>query len=307
MKGKKLKIGKSSLGGALIGLIALVIIFGILSPSFFTTYNIINIARQSSINLILAVGMTFVILTGGIDLSVGGLEALVGTLAAGCMVNGMSPVLAVLIGLVIGLLFGGFNGVCIAYARIPAFITTMATVNIARSIALIYTGGYPISGLPKSFSYLGTGTVGFIPVPVIIAILVVVIGFVILKRTVLGRYIYAIGGNEESTAMSGIDVKKWKLSVYANPRCADCCCGTGTGSQNEFRTAECGGRYRAEYYCGSCDRRHQPLRRRGRTVRNNHGCASDYRAEQRTDASECKPLCAGIDPRLCYSRIGICR
>ena len=106
MKGKKLKIGKSSLGGALIGLIALVIIFGILSPSFFTTYNIINIARQSSINLILAVGMTFVILTGGIDLSVGGLEALVGTLAAGCMVNGMSPVLAVLIGLVIGLLFG---------------------------------------------------------------------------------------------------------------------------------------------------------------------------------------------------------
>ena len=215
MKGKKLKIGKSSLGGALIGLIALVIIFGILSPSFFTTYNIINIARQSSMNLLLAVGMTFVILTGGIDLSVGGLEALVGTLAAGCMVNGMSPVLAVLIGLVIGLLFGGFNGVCIAYARIPAFITTMATVNIARSIALIYTGGYPISGLPKSFSYLGTGTVGFIPVPVIIAILVVVIGFVILKRTVLGRYIYAIGGNEESTAMSGINVKKWKLSVYA--------------------------------------------------------------------------------------------
>lgn len=211
----KKNIFKGKVGGALIGLIALVVVFSVLSPSFLTSYNIMNIARQSSINLMLAVGMTFIILTGGIDLSVGGVAALVGTLTAGCLMNGVNLGLSLLIGLLIGLAAGIFNGGCVAYAKIPPFITTMATVSIARSIALIYTGGYPISGMPKSFTFIGTGMIGMIPVPVIIAILVIVIGFVILKKTILGRYIYAVGGNEEATAMSGIDVRKWKLVVYA--------------------------------------------------------------------------------------------
>lgn len=211
----KKSIFKGKVGGAFIGLIALVVVFSILSSSFLTAYNIMNIARQSSINLMLAVGMTFIILTGGIDLSVGGVAALVGTLVAGCLMNGMNLVVSLIIGLIIGLVAGTFNGACVAYAKIPPFITTMATVSIARSIALIYTGGYPISGMPKSFTFIGTGMIGFVPVPVIIAIVVIIIGFVILRKTVLGRYIYAVGGNEEATAMSGIDVKKWKLVVYA--------------------------------------------------------------------------------------------
>lgn len=209
------RVFRGKVGGAFIGLIALIVVFSILSPSFFTAYNVMNIARQSSINLMLAVGMTFIILTGGIDLSVGGVAALVGTLVAGGLVNGLNLPASLIIGLLVGLAAGLFNGVCVAYAKIPAFITTMATVSIARSIALIYTGGYPISGMPKSFTFIGTGTIGFLPVPVIIAFVVIVIGFVILKKTVLGRYIYAVGGNEEATAMSGINVKKWKLIVYA--------------------------------------------------------------------------------------------
>ena len=212
---KKVFKATNQVGGALIGLIVLVIVFSILSPSFFTAYNVINIARQSSINLMHAVGMTFIILTGGIDLSVGGVEALVGTLVAGCLMDEIPLAAALIIGLLIGLVAGAFNGLCVAYAKIPAFITTMATVSIARSIALIYTGGYPISGMPQSFTFIGTGAVGFIPVPVIIAVVVIAAGFIILKKTVLGRYIYAIGGNEEATSMSGIDVKKWKLLVYA--------------------------------------------------------------------------------------------
>lgn len=205
---------KFSINGALIGLIILFVIFGVLSDSFLTSYNIINIARQCSYNLILAVGMTFVILTGGIDLSVGGVLALVGTLAAGLMSGGMSVGLAVTIGLAVGVVFGIFNGVCIAYGNIPAFITTMATLSIARALALIYSGGYPITGMPASFSFIGTGTIVFMPVPVILAIIVIIAGVFILKKSVLGRYIYAIGGNAKAAKFSGINVNLWTVITY---------------------------------------------------------------------------------------------
>lgn len=211
---KKMK-GKISINGAVVGLILLCIVFGILTPSFFGGYNIINIARQCSINLILAVGMTFIILTGGIDLSVGGVYALVGTLVAGFIAGGMSIVLAIFIGLIVGILAGLFNGVCVALAKIPPFITTMATLSIARSLALLYSGGYPITGLPDEFAAIGSGSLwGLIPIPVIIAAVIVVIGVLILKKTVLGKYIYAIGGNEDATRLSGINVKAWKIGTY---------------------------------------------------------------------------------------------
>lgn len=206
--------GNNALSGALIGLVALCVAFSILSPAFLTQYNLINIARQSSINMIMAVGMTFVILTGGIDLSVGGIAALAGTLVAGVLSDGMPLPLALLIGIVIGLVCGVFNGVCVSLAGIPPFITTMATLSIARAIALIYTGGYPITGMPSSFTFIGSGKVFGIPVPVIIALVIVLIGFFILKKTILGRYIYAIGGNEQATALSGINVNRWKIVVY---------------------------------------------------------------------------------------------
>jgi len=210
---EKLK-GRFSINGALIGLVLLFGVFSILTTSFFNSYNLINIARQCSINLVLAVGMTFIVLTGGIDLSVGGVLALVGTLVAGFIAAGMDMMLALAIGLVVGILFGLFNGVCVAYAKIPPFITTMATLSIARSLALIYSGGYPITGMPEAFTFIGTGTVGWLPVPVIIAIVIVAFGIFLLRKTIFGRYIYAIGGNEDATRLSGINVNTWKLATY---------------------------------------------------------------------------------------------
>lgn len=209
------KVRKLNINGAFWGLLLICVIFTIASPSFLQGYNLMNIARQCSINLIAAVGMTFVILTGGIDLSVGGVMALVGTITASILSKGTNLVLCLVIGLVIGMVFGVFNGVCIAYAKIPPFITTMATLSIARSIALMYSGGYPITGLPSAFAFIGTGNVLGIPVPVILAVVTVVFGVFILRKTVLGKYIYAIGGNEEATRLSGIHVELWKISVYA--------------------------------------------------------------------------------------------
>jgi ribose transport system permease protein len=203
------------MNGALIGLIVLVIVFTVLSSAFFTGYNAINIARQCSINLILAVGMTMVILTGGIDLSVGGIMAIVGTFVASLLSQGLPLAPVILIGLLIGIAFGMFNGVCVAFGKIPPFITTMATLSIARSLALIYSGGYPITGMPKNFTFIGSGSVGVIPVPVIIAAAIAIFGVFLLRKTVLGRYIYAIGGNEDATRLSGINVKFWTVVTYS--------------------------------------------------------------------------------------------
>lgn len=211
------KPGKKSFGvsGALIGLILLCIVFTILAPSFLGAYNLMNIIRQCAINLVLAVGMTCVILTGGIDLSVGGVLALSGTLTAGLMAGGMGIVPAVLVGLLIGIAFGAFNGICVALGNIPPFITTMATLSISRAIALIYTGGYPVSNLPKKFCFIGTGTIGFLPTPVIIAAIFFIGGVFVLKKTILGRYIYAIGGNIDAARLSGINVRLWTIVTYA--------------------------------------------------------------------------------------------
>jgi ribose transport system permease protein len=203
------------MNGALIGLLVLVIIFGVFSPVFFSAYNFINIARQCSTNLILAVGMTFIILTGGIDLSVGGVMGLVGTMVASLLAQGSSLGFALVIGLLIGVLLGTFNGICVANAKIPPFITTMATLSIARALALLYTNGYPITGMPKAFTFIGSGKIAAIPVPVIIAVIIVAIGLFLLKKTVLGRYIYALGGNEDAARLSGINVKLWKILTYS--------------------------------------------------------------------------------------------
>ncbi len=205
----------AGISGALVGLVLMCAIFSVLSPAFLSTYNFITIARQCSINLIAAVGMTMVILTGGIDVSVGGLLALVGTQVAGALAAGTPLVRALARGRLVGIAFGVFNGVCVAWGKIPAFITTMATLSIARSLALIYSGGYPITGMPKSFTFIGTGSIGFLPVPVIIAGIVVILGIFFLRNTILGRYIYSIGGNENATRLSGINVRLWKVTTYA--------------------------------------------------------------------------------------------
>lgn len=198
------------------GLILLSLFMSIFTDTFLTGRNLVNVARQISINGIIAVGMTFVILTAGIDLSVGSVMAFSGTmLAAGMADWGLHPVLAILFALLVGGLFGLINGTLISYANMPPIIVTLAMMEVPRGLALLYTGGYPLSGLPSSFSVLGRGYVfGFLPVPVLIMALVYLVAYILLTQLPFGRYIYAIGGNEEAVRLSGIKVKKYKIFAY---------------------------------------------------------------------------------------------
>lgn len=199
----------------LIGLLLVTAVMGAVNSDFLTVGNMINIARQSSISAILAVGMTYVILTGGIDLSVGSIVALVGTLMSGFLVAGWPPGLAVAAALGVGVAAGLFNGALVAFLSMPSIIVTLATMGIARGIGLIYTGGYPIDGLPDWFGFLGGKSFVGVPVPVVLMLLIVAIAWVFLRHTPFGRHVYAIGGNREATRLSGIRVRRVELLVYA--------------------------------------------------------------------------------------------
>ncbi|MBT3145926.1 MAG: ribose ABC transporter permease [Neptunomonas phycophila] len=198
----------------LLGFIVIFIAMAFVNENFLTTNNLSNVARQVSINAIIAVGMTCAILTGGIDLSVGPVMALSGTVAAGLMVAGLPPEVAMIVCLAVGGLFGAGNGAFVAYAKMPPIIVTLATMGIARGLALIYTGGYPISGLPTEFAFFGRGDVFGIQVPIIVMVVVYLLAFILLNKTPIGRYIYAIGGNEEATRLSGVRVNRYKMMVY---------------------------------------------------------------------------------------------
>lgn len=198
----------------LLGFLLVFLIMVVVSDSFLTYNNLSNIGRQVSINAIIAVGMTFAILTGGIDLSVGSVMALSGTLMAGLMAGGYSIPVAIFAGLLLGCLLGGFCGAMIAYAKMPAFIVTLAMMTIARGLALIYTGGYPIAGLDQAFSFFGRGNVGGIETPIIITLIVYAIAYVVLTHTPFGRHVYATGGNYEASRLSGIKVNKILFLVY---------------------------------------------------------------------------------------------
>ena len=198
-----------------VGLVVVSIAMVFASDSFLSAGNLTNIMRQVSINAIIAVGMTCAILTGGIDLSVGSVMALSGTLAAGLMAGGMNPVAALAIGVAVGVAFGLANGWFVAHAGMPPIIVTLATMGIARGLALIYTGGYPIDGLPSWVSFFGSGRVAGIPAPAIIMLAIYAIAWVVLERMPFGRYVYAIGGNEHATRLSGVRVARVKLIVYA--------------------------------------------------------------------------------------------
>ena len=199
----------------LLGLVVVCVIMAFASDTFFSASNVTNILRQVSINALIAVGMTFVILTGGIDLSVGAVMALSGTLAAGLMAGGLDGGLAFAVCLAVGIAFGLANGACVARAGMPPIIVTLATMGIARGLGLIYTGGYPINGLPAWIRWFGGGSVLGVQTPIVIMALVYGAGWVLLERTPFGRYVYAIGGNETATRLSGVRVARYKLLVYA--------------------------------------------------------------------------------------------
>ncbi len=199
---------------AVAWLVALSIVMAIVSDRFCTWENLINVGRQVSINAIIAIGMTFVILTGGIDLSVGAVMTLSMTFSAGAMLAGVPVWLAMILGLATGAAFGALNGALIAYARLPAIIVTLATMEIPRGIALLYTGGYPKSGLPESFGFLGGGQLFGIQVPTAVMFVVFVAAFLLLNFFPVGRYFHGIGGNEEAMRLSGVRVERYKFLAY---------------------------------------------------------------------------------------------
>ena len=209
------RLRRSSFLFPLLGLIAVSVVMIITTENFLSSSNFINIARQVSINAIIAVGMTCAILSGGIDLSVGAVMALSGTLMAGLMVADIPVPVAIFIGLAVGLVFGMANGFFVAYGKMPPIIVSLATMGIARGIALIYTGGYPIDGLPESFAFIGRGSFMGLQTPIWVMLIVFFVAYLFLDKTPIGRYIYAIGGNEEATRLSGVHVSRYKLLVYA--------------------------------------------------------------------------------------------
>ena len=200
--------------GTVMGLVLLCAILWILTPHFLTVSNLLNIAQQTSINAIVAVGMTFVIVSGGIDLSVGSIVALSGV-ALGAMLQGGQPTVVAIAGsLVVGILCGLINGLLISIGRLPPFIATLGMMSVARGAALLFTEGRPVSGFDEGFRWIATGSIGFIPAPVIVMIAIYVVAHVVLTRTTFGRYVYAIGGNEEATRLSGVSIAFHKTAIY---------------------------------------------------------------------------------------------
>jgi len=209
----------------LAALLLMILTMTFLSDNFATSDNLFNVLRQVSVNLCISVGMTMVILTGGIDLSVGSILALSGAIAAGFMRNGISLQAAdtfigftflgcILAALIVGGALGFFNGLMVTKFKVPPFVATLAMLTIARGLTMLYTNGYPITGLGSEFSYLGTGWFLGIPMPVWVA-LVIILGFLFfIRKSRTGRYIYAIGGNEKATLLSGININKVKIAVY---------------------------------------------------------------------------------------------
>ncbi|BAM48085.1 ABC transporter permease subunit [Amphibacillus xylanus] len=203
--------------GPLLGLLLIAVVISILNPGFLTAGNLLNVLRQVSINALIAFGMTFVILTGGIDLSVGSTLALSSAVSAMMMANGLDPLLAVLVGLVIGALLGAVNGLVIAKGKVAPFIATLATMTIFRGITLVLLDGRPVSGLSDGgfFDLMGKGYLLGIPIPAVLMMITFVILFIILKQTTVGRRVYAVGGNEEAAILSGIKADRIKVMVYS--------------------------------------------------------------------------------------------
>ncbi len=200
--------------GTLVGLFLLGALLSYLSPFFLTTSNLLNVMEQTAINAVIAVGMTFVILSAGIDLSVGSIAALSGVVMANRLLAGWPLGAAILAGVLTGALCGGFSGLLITRGKLPPFIATLGMMSVARGAALLFTDGRPISGFDESLRWLSTGRILGVPVPVLLTIFLYVLAIVLLNRTRFGRYVYAIGGNEEAARLSGVAVGFHKTLVY---------------------------------------------------------------------------------------------
>jgi ribose transport system permease protein len=200
--------------GTLLGLVILCIIFASMTDVFMTNRNLINILQQSSINACIAIGMTLVIISGGIDLSVGPIAALAAVLSATLLVTGYPVPVAIAVALLVGIACGAMNGTLIAYFGLQPFIVTLGTLSLFRALALIYTGGTPVLGLPPEFRGLITSQIWIFPVPVVIVAILAIVAWVMLAKTPIGEYILAVGGNEEAARISGVPIARTKITAY---------------------------------------------------------------------------------------------
>jgi ribose/xylose/arabinose/galactoside ABC-type transport system permease subunit len=200
--------------GIFLGFALVLVVLSILSPDFRTPRNLLNLVRQTSVHGILAVGMTFVILTGGIDLSVGSLLALAGVVCASLEHTGAPLPLVVAATLLLGATAGLINGTVITKGRVTPFVVTLGTMSIARGLAHIYTDGQPISGFGPAFRFIGSGELLGVPVPVLLFLATVAVAAAVLRHTTAGRYTYAIGGNEEAVRLSGVNTDFYKTLAY---------------------------------------------------------------------------------------------
>ena len=200
--------------GTLLGLLLIVCVFAAIAPGFLGERNLLNILQQSSINACVALGMTLVIISGGIDLSVGPTAALAAVLSAGLMVSGVPPILAVLAGLGLGALCGAVNGALVSFGGLQPFIVTLGTLSTYRALALITTGGNPILGVPQAFRSVANGSFGGIPTSVLVVIVVAILAGILLRKTPFGEYLLAVGGNEEAAHIAGVPIAFTKIGAY---------------------------------------------------------------------------------------------
>ncbi|WP_025820189.1 ribose ABC transporter permease [Shewanella marina] len=204
---------------SLIALLLLIVVVSLINPNFFSVDNLLNILRQTSVNAIIAVGMTLVILTAGIDLSVGSVLALCGALAASLIGMEVPILVAIPTALLAGATLGAISGIIIAKGKVQAFIATLVTMTLLRGVTMVYTDGRPVStgftDVADQFAWFGTGSALGIPIPVWLMVIVFAAIWYLLNHTRFGRYIYAIGGNESAARLSGINVDRVKIGVYA--------------------------------------------------------------------------------------------
>ena len=203
---------------SLLGLALLIVVVSLLNPTFLSPKNLMNILRQTSVNAVIAAGMTFVILIGGIDLSVGSILGISGAVCASILVSGRGVAMAVIAALLVGAVVGFLNGFVISKGKLQPFIATLATMTVLKGLTLVYTNGNPITlgsnDLAMKFGKIGGGTIFGIPTPAVIMIVVFMVCYYILHNTKMGRYTYALGSNEEATKLSGLNTDKIKIWVY---------------------------------------------------------------------------------------------
>lgn len=217
-KSLKDKNGVVGFFGENLGIIAALLIIGtvisFMSPVFLTVDNGLSVGRQISTNCTIALGMALVIILGGIDLSVGAVVALSGTLCVGFINTGLSIPLAVILSILVGVFVGFINGLVIAKTGIAPFIVTMCTMNVVRGVAYIYSGGLPIRCMDDSYAKIGIGYLGPIPLPIIYLTIFIIVISLLLSKSKFGTYVYALGGNKEAAKFSGIPIKKIEIIVY---------------------------------------------------------------------------------------------